>query len=231
MATIVSFLKNSLAYILLSIVILFMLKGIVIYYPLRDDVGFLLFKKAYLHIWWWKIAFYTHVFTIIFALLAGSTQFSNFLLRHHRNIHRLMGKIYVYDILIVNFPAAMVMAIYANGLLPGKAAFVVLDSLWFWFTYKAVLEVRKGNTKSHKEYMIRSYALTLSAVMLRLWKIIISSFIIIDPVHLYMIDAWMGFVPNLLFAEWLIRRGRKINVATGRLRKINKLPRQLIEQR
>jgi hypothetical protein len=27
----------------------------------------------------------------------------------------------------------------------------------------------------------------------------------IDPVHLYMIDAWMGFVPNLLVAEWWIR--------------------------
>ena len=56
--------------------------------------------------------------------------------------------------------------------------------------------------------MIRSYALTLSAVMLRSWKIIILSFVYVDPLHLYMIDAWMGFVPNLLFAEWLIRRKR-----------------------
>lgn len=196
-----------------------MLKGVVIYYPLRDDVGFLLFKKPYLHIWWWKIAFYTHVFSVIFALLAGSTQFSNFLLCNHKNVHRLMGKIYVYDILIVNFPAAMIMAIYANGLLPGKIAFVVLDSLWFWFTYKAVMKIRKGNVKSHKNYMIRSYALTLSAIMLRLWKIIISSFVTIDPIHLYMIDAWMGFVPNLLFAEWLIRNKAKAICVRGKYKK------------
>jgi hypothetical protein len=48
----------------------------------------------------------------------------------------------------------------------------------------------------------------LSAVTLRTWKIIFLSMVYIDPLHLYMIDAWMGFVPNLLFAEWLIRRKR-----------------------
>ncbi len=132
--------------------------------------------------------------------------------------------------MIVNFPAAMVMAVYANGLLPGKIAFILLDSLWFWFTYKAVIEIKRGNVKRHKEYMIRSYALTLSAVMLRLWKIIISSNITIDPVHLYMIDSWMGFIPNLLFAEWLIRNKTRIIVAKGKSRKIGKPRQQILPQ-
>jgi len=175
---------------------------------MQDNIGFLQYKQDYIHIMPWKIAFYTHVFSIIFALLAGFTQFSNFILQEHKKVHRVMGRIYAYDILFVNFPAAMIMAIYANGLLPGKAAFVVLDCLWFWFTYKAVYEVRKGHVIAHKQYMIRSYSLTLSAITLRSWKIIISGFVYIDPVHLYMIDAWMGFIPNLLFAEWLIRRTR-----------------------
>ena len=120
-----------------------------------------------------------------------------------------MGKIYVYDILLINFPAAFIMAVYANGLFPGKAAFITLDCLWFYFTLKAVLEIKKGNIELHREYMIRSYALTLSAVTLRAWKVVLLGFIDIDPLHLYMIIAWMGFVPNLLFAEWLIKRIRK----------------------
>lgn len=185
-----------------------MLRGIVIYFPIRDDVGFLQFKKEYLHILPWKIAFYAHVFTIAFALFAGFTQFSNHILKEHRKLHRTMGKIYVYDIFI-NFIPAFIMAIYANGQMPSKIAFVILDCLWLWFTYKAVAEIKRGNIRSHKNFMIRSYALTLSAVTLRLWKPIIASIVEIDALHLYMIISWMGFVPNLLFAEWLIRKKQK----------------------
>jgi uncharacterized membrane protein len=203
-------LKNISIYFLLCIATFLMLKGIVRYYPLHDDVGFLQFKQAYIHNLFWKTAFYIHVFSVIFALLAGFTQFSPTILKDHKRIHRLMGKIYAYDILVINFPATMVMAVYANGQLPGKTAFVVLDCLWFWFTYRAVAEIKKGNIKEHKNMMVRSYALTLSAVMLRTWKIVILSFIYVDPLHLYMIDAWLGFIPNLLFAEWLIRKKRKL---------------------
>ncbi len=192
-----------------------MLIGIIRYYPLRDDIGFLQFKKEYLDILPWKIAFYTHVFTIIFALLAGFTQFSTTILAKHKRLHRIMGKIYVYDIFL-NFPVAFVMGIYANGLLPTKMAFILLDCLWFWFTYKAVVEIRSGYVSAHKEFMIRSYALTLSAVSLRFWKIVILSFVQVDPLPLYMINAWLGFVPNLLFAEWLIRsRRRKLTLKTN----------------
>ncbi len=185
-----------------------MLRGIVIYFPVRDDIGFLQFKKEYLHILPWKIAFYAHVFTIAFALIAGFTQFSNHILKSHIKLHRTMGKIYVYDVFI-NFIPAFIMAIYANGQMPSKIAFIILDCLWLWFTYKAVAEIKRGNVKAHKNFMIRSYALTLSAVTLRLWKPVIASLVEIDPLHLYMIISWMGFVPNLLFVEWLIRRKKK----------------------
>ncbi len=177
---------------------------------MQDNIGFLQFKQAYIHIIPWKIAFYVHVFSAIFALFAGFTQFSSIILKEHRSIHRLIGRLYAYDIMIINFPAAMIMAVYANGLLPSKTAFVILDCLWFWFTYKAVIEIRRKNVIAHKQFMMRSYALTLSAITLRSWKIIISGFVTIDPLHLYMIDAWMGFVPNLLFVEWLIRRKKVV---------------------
>jgi uncharacterized membrane protein len=203
---------------LLCVATFLMLRGIIEYFPMRDNIGFLQYKQEYLHILPWKVAFYTHVFSVVFALLAGFTQFNSDILRDHKKVHRLMGRIYAYDILLVNFPAAMIMAIYANGLLPTKTAFVILDCLWFWFTYKAVVEIKAGNIKAHKENMIRSYALTLSAVTLRLWKIIISSFVDIDPVPLYMIDAWMGFVPNLLFVEWLIRKKKRVHVLSAKIK-------------
>jgi hypothetical protein len=95
----------------------------------------------------------------------------------------------------------MVLAVCANGLLPGRIAFVLLDCLWFSFTLIAVTTARKTQIARHREFMIRSYALTFSAITLRSWKIILSHSFHISPVHLYMIEAWIRFVPNLLFAE------------------------------
>jgi len=198
--------KDIVIYFALCAATFAMLMTIAQYASFKTDVGFLQFKQDYIHIGIWKAAFYTHVFSSLLTLCAGFTQFSNYVLKHHKKLHRLVGKIYAYDILLINVPAGMIMAFYANGGLPSKIAFVILDSLWFLFTYKAVAAIRVKDIKKHKRFMIRSYALTFSAITLRTWKIILSHTFNFDPLTLYMIDAWMGFVPNLLFAEWLIRK-------------------------
>lgn len=205
-AVITNISKNVLVYFALCAATFGMLLTIAQYATFKTDIGFLQFKQDYLPITIWKIAFYTHVFSSLLTLCAGFTQFSSYVLKHHKNLHRLIGKIYAYDVLLINFPAGMIMAFYANGHLPSKIAFIILDILWFVFTYKAVAAIKVKDIKKHKRFMIRSYALTFSAITLRTWKIILSHSFTIDPVTLYMIDAWMGFVPNLLFAEWLIRK-------------------------
>jgi uncharacterized membrane protein len=206
MKLVVYIIRCILLYLALSVATFLMLEMTIDYASFRTDIHFLRFKQDYLGNPVWKAAFYTHVFTAILALAAGFTQFSDFFLKKYKRWHRLIGRIYAYDILVVNFPAAMIMAVYANGGGPSKTAFVILDCLWFFFTWKAVKAARQKHFVEHKQYMIRSYALTCSAIALRTWKIILAHTFHPDPLHLYMIDAWMGFVPNLLFAEWLIRR-------------------------
>ena len=218
---ILGFVRSLTIYLVLCVANYLMLRILLDYTAFRDDVGFLRFKQAYVEYSWWKAAFYVHVFSAIFALLAAFTQFSSQVLKDHRRLHRLVGRVYAYDILVVNFPAGMVLACCANGLLPGRIAFVLLDSLWFTFTLLGVLAARRGQWSRHRAMMIRSYALTFSAITLRTWKFILVRTTHIDPVHLYMIDAWMGFVPNLLVAEWWIRsRTRRylpvISVQSGR---------------
>ena len=209
----VPFIVEIAIYFLLSMVTFAMLLTITQYTSFATNVGFLKLKQEYLGIRIWKIAFYIHVFSAILALMAGFTQFSNYVLKEHRSLHKIVGKIYAYDIMIVNFPAGLIMAIYANGHLPSKIAFLILDILWFAFTYKAVVAARKGDIKTHRQFMIRSYALTFSAITLRLWKIVFTHTLPLDIPTIYMVDAWMGFVPNLLFAEWYIRtRLNKIKI-------------------
>jgi len=194
-----------MTYAVLSIACFLMLRTIVGYTVFRDNVQFLVLKQAYIHNPVWKAAFYIHVFSAVVALLAGFTQFSTQLLREHPKLHRVIGKIYVANILVINFPVGLIMGIYANGGLPGKTAFLLLDVLWFYFSLKAYTSARNRRFVDHKNYMIRSYALTFSAFTLRMWKSILSNTIDIDLAELYVIDAWLGFLPNLVIAEIIIR--------------------------
>lgn len=211
---IIGILRTLAGYFVLNIGTYLMLRLVARYTALDDHVGFLQEKQAYLHLNVWKAAFYTHVFSSVLTLLAGFTQFSGEFLKKHRRLHKLFGAIYAWDILVINFPAALIMAFYANGHLPSKIAFLILDGLWFWFTLKAIIEVKKGNLHGHRDYMMRSYALTLSALTLRTWKIILSNTVDLPPETIYMMDAWLGFVPNLLFVEWLIRRRNHSRLST-----------------
>lgn len=196
--------KIILIYTVLCVSLFLMLRTMISYTSFRGNESFLAFKQEYIHIKIWMYSFYIHVFTSILCLAAGMTQFSASLRLKSPRLHRQIGKIYVYSILLINFPVALVMAYYANGFLPSKIAFFILDILWFWFTLKAVIEIKRKNIEGHEKFMIRSYALTFSAITLRTWKFVISSAIDIDPQILYMIDAWLGFVPNLLIAELII---------------------------
>jgi uncharacterized membrane protein len=195
-------------YLVLSVASFLMLRTIMGYMSFRDDVQFLIFKQAYIHNTLWKTAFYIHVFSAILALCAGFTQFSQQLLRDSKALHRFMGKLYVTDIVIVNFPAGLIMALYANGGIAGRTAFLLLDILWFAFTWQAYACAKDKDFTRHKHYMIRSYALTFSAITLRTWKFILSNAFSIDLRELYIIDAWLGFLPNMLVAELIIHRRR-----------------------
>ena len=208
-----------LIYFVLSIGSFLMLRTIVEYTSFRTDILFLRLKQDYLPISTWRIAFYIHVFSAVIALLAGFTQFSPEFLSQFRKSHRRIGMIYVVDILVINFPAGLIMCIYANGGIAGKTAFLLLDVLWFWFTWRAYADARARKFATHREFMIRSYALTFSAVTLRTWKIILSHTLTIDQPHLYIIDAWMGFIPNMLVAEWIIRTSRKVTTSSSGKRK------------
>jgi uncharacterized membrane protein len=178
------------------------------YIPFHDDAAFLQIKTDYLDIRHWKVAFIIHVFSSMFVLVAGFTQFSPWFLKKKPIAHRYIGRLYVFVVLFVTGPASFIMALYANGGISSRIAFTILSVLWMLFTALAWRKVVQKKFRQHKEFMLRSYALTFSAITLRCWKWILVYLFHPRPMDVYMLVAWLGFIPNLIFIEWWIRRKR-----------------------
>lgn len=183
-----------------------MLKITLEYIPFNPEVSFLMIKQTevverpeYLTF------FYTHVYTSIFVLLSGFLA----LLRKNfglKNFHRSMGKVYIFLILICAAPSGIYMGIFVNGGLFSKISFVILGFVWWFSTLKAYQLARQKRFKEHKQWMWRSFAFTLSAITLRMWKVIIVYLFHPNPMEVYQIIAWLGWIPNILIIEYLITK-------------------------
>jgi hypothetical protein len=85
----------------------------------------------------------------------------------------------------------------------GYAALVALSLALGPFQFWAALRERRSGL--HR-WMVRNFALTFAAVTLRLW--LPGSVVSGVPFGIaYPIVAWLCWVPNLVFAESLLRRG------------------------
>jgi uncharacterized membrane protein len=176
------------------------------YFSFATDIGFLLTKQSVLYSKIWRLAFYTHIATSVFVLLFGLVQFVKPVLLKQVAIHRLLGKIYILLVLFISAPSGFIMALYANGGWLAKTSFAIISVLWWIFTYKAYNAIRNRDVDLHIAFMTRSYALTLSAITLRLYVLILPFFFLLHAKEMYTLVSWLSWVPNLLIAEWIIRK-------------------------
>lgn len=185
-----------------------MLRITMYYVPFSSTANFLAIKQTEVEAYpEYLTIFYTHVYSSIFVLLAGFIAL--FFNQFFKKLHRWSGRIYVAFTLVLSSISGVYMGFFANGGIVAKLSFVLLGLLWFFTTYKAYLEIRKGNIVRHKRWMWRSYALCFSAVTLRLWKVILVYLFHPNPMDVYQIIAWLGWVPNILLVEYLINNERR----------------------
>ncbi|MDI1315338.1 DUF2306 domain-containing protein [Prosthecobacter sp.] len=133
-------------------------------------------------------------------------------------LHRWMGRCYVLNVCFVTGPASLIMAFYANGGITSRLAFITLAIGWIVTTRMGWRLALSRQWQRHRAWMMRSYALTLSALTLRVWKYTLVLLFEPRPMDLYRVVAWLGFVPNVLLVEWLIRRRkcRSVSAEVGK---------------
>lgn len=202
--------RSSTTRLVVSIILIFfsllMLQITLQYVPAGREIAFLRIKQMALLEPFYFESFYAHVYSSMFALIAGFTQFSGKLRRDHKGLHRAMGYVYILVVLVFSGPTGLYMGVYANGGWTSQLAFVLLAILWWLFTFLALKSAWKRDFQGHEKWMIRSYALTLSAITLRLWKWGIVVVFEPRPMDVYRWVAWLGWVVNLCVAEVIIRR-------------------------
>lgn len=149
------------------------------------------------------VAAYGHIAGGAIAMILGAFQVNAMIRRRSLARHRWLGRIYVAAVL-VGAPSGLALATVSEGGIVTHLAFGLLAVLWFATTAMAYVRIRARNIEAHRQWMIRSYALTLAAVMLRLYvpAAIVSGFSFEDA---YPAISWLCWVPNLLVAEWIIR--------------------------
>ena len=139
-----------------------------------------------------------------FVLLIGPFQFLPRLRASKPTLHRWTGRLYVAGCLASGV-AALVLAPDAITGTVAQIGFTLLAVFWIVTTSTALVRALQRKFAEHRRWMIRSYALTLAAVTLRIY--LPSSFALDIPFETaYPIISFACWVPNAIIAEWMLRR-------------------------
>ena len=147
------------------------------------------------------------------ALIVGPFQFLPGLRARRPGLHRIVGRTYVVACLV----AAVAGLLLATRTTAGPVAgwgFGALAVCWFFATSRAVMLAIQGRIAEHRQWMIRSWAMTFAAVTLRLYLPIPPMLLHMSFMDGYRAIAWLAWVPNLLVAELYLRgalRSRRVS--------------------
>lgn len=159
-------------------------------------------------------ALYVHIAGGAVALVAGPLQFWRGLRRRAPRVHRWTGRVYLVAVALGGL-AGLIIAPSSPAGYVGFFGFGTLAVLWLVTGWRAYRAIRHGDVPSHQAWMIRNYALTYAGVTLRIWlpMLMLAPLVLGMPfdmesafVNAYAAVPFLCWLPNLVFAEWLIRR-------------------------
>ncbi len=153
----------------------------------------------------YKFSFYCHILAGMFCIIAALTQFSSYILRKRKAIHIWMGKIYVTVVIIIGAPTGLYMSFFAKGSYWERMLFMFMAMYWFYSTVKGLQTIKVKNVLAHKNWMIRSYSMAMTAVTFRIYHILFYYFGV-GHLHNYEISLWISVLGNMLIAEYFIFR-------------------------
>jgi len=166
----------------------------------------------------WLVAFYLHLFFGAIVTLIAIPLFFSKLIPFKAKLHKHLGKVYIGSILFISGPTGLYLAFFAEGGQFATIGFILMSMAWMIPTYIAFQRIIKGDVQGHYNWMIRSYAMTLSGVTLRLLTPIASRYLNFDYDTTFIVSAYAPWIINLLIGEILVfinkKRFQTLNIAS-----------------
>lgn len=178
------------------------------YFSFSKDFDFIEERSFLFQSNFYNTCFYIHIAAGALCIGTSLIQFSRYILKKSKPIHRFSGKIYVFVVLFLGAPTGLYLAFFAKGSFWERALFMFMAGWWFITTLYGLTTIHKKNVVAHKVWMMRSYAMAMTAVTFRVYHIV---FFMLGWGHLenYELSLWISVVGNMLFAEWIIYRQSK----------------------
>ena len=154
---------------------------------------------------------FVHIAGALTALVLGSLQFLPALRQGSGPPHRWIGRVYVVGCL-VGGAAGLILAPGSSAGPIASLGFGSLAVIWIAVNILGWRAAVQGRFAEHRRWMIRSWALTLAAVTLRLYLPLVMA---LDLPFLpwYRAISFLAWVPNLIGAElWLRRPAARVQI-------------------
>ncbi len=178
------------------------------YFSFSKEFDFIVERSFLFQSNFYNACFYIHIAAGAICIGTALIQFSRYILKKSKAIHRISGKIYVAVVLFLGAPTGLYMSFFAKGSFWERSLFMFMAGWWFVTTLYGLTTIHKRNIVAHKVWMMRSYAMAMTAVTFRVYHIV---FYLLDWGHLenYELSLWISVIGNMLFAEWIIYRQSK----------------------
>ena len=144
-----------------------------------------------------------HVGLASTALLTGPWQFLPRLRARVPRLHRWLGRIYIFSCVVGGTGGLLLAAGTTAGPI-ARAGFGMLAIIWLLANVQGLRLAIAGSYAEHRRWMVRSFALTFGAVLLRVY-LPLSQVMGFEFMTAYRAISWLAWVPNLILAELYLR--------------------------
>ena len=146
---------------------------------------------------------YLHIISSIYALIAGSFLFIEYLQKGRVNLYKHINNSYVLSLLIGSL-SGIYLAQFAIGGLIATFGFTTLYLLMIISAIRVHIFLKQGRLLRQRVTLIYSYALGVSVLTFAAWYLILSVFTT-DKELINQVSSWEGWLPNLFVAHFITK--------------------------